>query len=337
MEQMTLAHTDIRISRLTVGCWSFGGEAGSYWGAQSQQAVHELVAEALDSGINTFDTAFGYNDGRSEQSLGEALKGRRQEAVIINKIPLQTTEQLPGYRQAVEDCLKRLQTDQLDLLLIHWPTRDLTLLRANLAALQSVKESGLVRAVGVSNFGPGALQVARDMGVPVALNEIAYNLMTRGIEAEVLPICRKNQIGIAAYMPLMQGILAGKYESLADIPPQRRRSIQFDSRINPESRHGGTGAETEVLILLEAIRQISAASGIPQSILATAWILARPGVSTVVAGCRSVDQLRENAQAVETRLPADVLAALDQASQPLLEKMTGELDLWQSGAASRIW
>jgi len=337
MEQKKLALADISISPLTIGCWSFGGEDGSYWGAQSQQAVNELVAEALDNGINTFDTAFGYNDGRSEQSLGEALGRRRQEAVIINKIPLQTAEQLPRYRQAVEDSLKRLQTDQIDLMLIHWPTRDRDLLRANLEALQSVQANGLVRAVGVSNFGPGALRVARDMGVPVVLNELAYNLMTRAIESEVLPVCLENQIGIAAYMPLMQGILTGKYESLADIPSQRRRSIQFDSRLNPESRHGGTGAEAEVLVLLDAMRQISDSSGIPQSILATAWILAKPGVSTVVAGCRSVNQLRENARAVETRLPADVLAALDRASQPLLEKMDGELDLWQSGSASRIW
>ncbi|MDW7658804.1 MAG: aldo/keto reductase [Bacillota bacterium] len=337
MIQNKLGQSDLKISPLTVGCWSFGGGDGSYWGAQSQQDVNDLVAEALAMGVNFFDTAFGYNDGKSEESLGIALRGKRQDALICNKIPIQTADQLSRYEETIQASLKRLQTDVIDIMMIHWPTRDEGLLRANLEALQQMREKGLVREIGVSNFGLRTLNIAREMEIPVVANEFAYNLMTRGIEKEILPYCHANQIGVAAYMPIMQGILTGKYAHLEDIPLVRKRSVHFKCEGNPESRHGGPGAEDEVLYLLDELNRIAQETGIKEGHLAIAWLIAQSGVSTVIAGCRTVDQLRDNVQAVETKLDSSILAALDAASLPLNQKMPDQLDLWQIGDKSRIW
>jgi aryl-alcohol dehydrogenase-like predicted oxidoreductase len=337
MIQKKFGQSDLKVSPLTVGCWSFGGGDGSYWGAQSQQDVNDLVAEALSLGINFFDTAFGYNEGKSEQSLGIALQDRRNEALICNKIPIQTAEQLPRYEETILASLARLQTDVIDVMMIHWPTRDEGLLRANLEALQRMRTKGLVREIGVSNFGLRTLNIAREMEIPVVANEFAYNLMTRGIENEILPYCTANQIGVAAYMPLMQGILTGKYARMEDIPLVRKRSVHFKCEGNPESRHGGPGAEEEMLHLLDELNRIARETGIRAGHLAIAWLITQPGVSTVIAGCRTVDQLRDNARAVETKLDPQILAALNEASLPLHQKMPDQLDLWQLGEKSRIW
>lgn len=337
MELRKLGKSDIQVSTLTVGCWSFGGGTGSYWGHQSQQAVNELVAEALDLGVNFFDTAFGYNDGDSERALGTALKGKRDKALICNKIPIQQTDDLGKYEQTITASLNRLQTDVIDVMMIHWPTRDEGLLRANLEALQHVQEKGLVRAIGVSNFAVRTLEIAREMGIAVIVNEFAYNLMSRGMEQDVLPYCRDMNIGVAAYMPLMQGILTGKYATLEDIPLKRKRTVHFDSRCNPESRHGGPGAEDAIHYLLRELRQLADESGISAAHLSIGWILAKEGVSTVIAGCRSVEQLRDNVKAAMTSLDPAVLQALDEASRPLYQAFPDQLDLWQPSSKSRIW
>lgn len=337
MNFVKLGSSSLKISPLTVGCWSFGGGSGSYWGPQDQNDVNDLVARALDKGVNFFDTAFGYNEGRSEESLGLALKGKRDQAVICNKIPIQTAAQLTHYEQTIKDSLKRLQTDMIDVMMIHWPTRDEGLLRANLEALQSVQKKGYIREIGVSNFGVRTLEIAKEMEIPVVLNEFAYNLMTRGIEDEILPYCRDRNIGIAAYMPLMQGILTGKFKTLDDIPAVRKRSIQFSSKRNPEARHGGPGAESSVIFLLNQLKHLSKKTGIPENHLAIGWLIAKDSVSTVIAGCRNVDQLQDNIKAVETQLDPDFITALDQASESLKNDLKGELDLWQMGSSSRIW
>jgi aryl-alcohol dehydrogenase-like predicted oxidoreductase len=337
MKRVPLGSSGLLVSPLTVGCWSFGGDADSYWGAQSQADVDDLVRSALDRGVNFFDTAFGYNDGRSEESLGRALVGLRHQAVICNKIPLQPLEALPRYEQIIRDSLRRLGTDWIDVMMIHWPAGDESVLRANLDALVQVRERGLIRQIGVSNFGLGSLAVSRDMGINVVANEFAYNLLARAPENAVIPWCIEHRIGLAAYMPLMQGILAGKYRTVDEIPPQRKRSIQFDNVGNPQARHGGRGAEAELFAVLGRLGELSEQTGLSRSELAIAWLAGRPGVSTIIAGCRNTAQLMENAAAVEIELAPAVSAALDAASEPLKEQLGDNLDLWQLGSASRVW
>lgn len=337
MKKLQLGKSDVFVSPLTVGCWSFGGDADSYWGHQAQSDVNRLVHAALDRGVNFFDTAFGYNDGRSEASLGKALLGHRQDAVICNKIPIQDEQQLKDYPQTIAASLKRLQTDVIDVMMIHWPTKDENLLRANLEALRREQQRGTIRTIGVSNFATGTLEIAREMGLVVVANEFAYNLVSRAMEAAVLPYCRSQQIGVLAYMPLMQGLLTGKFDTLSDLPPNRRRTIQFDSRYQPLARHGGSGAEIELNTLLSAMAEIKADHGIEPAVQAIGWLIAQPGVTSVIAGCRTLDQLQANADAAETELPDLIVKKLNKASQPILDKLSGQLDLWQLDDLSRIW
>ncbi|MDR1060002.1 MAG: aldo/keto reductase [Clostridiales bacterium] len=337
MDKTQLGGTGIYASPLMIGCWSFGGGQGSYWGVQEQSDVDALVGEALDIGVNFFDTAFGYNDGASEISLGKALAGRRGEAVICNKIQVQPREKLGSYRNMIEESLKRLGADAIDLMMIHWPVADAALLRANFEALLDVRERGLVREIGVSNFALGALALAKECGVAVAANEFAYSLMSRGIEREILPSCHESGIGVLAYMPLMQGVLAGKYASVGEVPPMRRRTVHFSGAGNPESKHGLPGADLEAESLLAGLREVSRDAGIPCGRLAVAWLLQKPGVASAIVGCRNAEQLVENAQAAQTRLPPDVALALDGISKPLMDKLGDHLDIWQPLESSRIW
>ena len=337
MEKIQLGNSGLKVSRIMVGCWSFGGGDGSYWGEQNQADVDALVSQALDQGINFFDTAVAYNEGKSEVSLGKALKGRRKEAVICDKILIQEKDQLKNYESTLRECLKRLDTDFIDLMMIHWPTSDADLLKENLEALLNAQKQGIIREIGVSNFSLGTLEIARGMGVNVAANEIGYNLMSRGIEKEVLPYCRKHKIGIFAYSPLMQGILTGKYQKLLDIPPMRRRTVHFSNMGNPECKHGGPGADAEVEAFLKGLRAISEQTGISCSTLSLAWVCHQEGVACVIAGCRSVEQLRENVASIGTKISAETLKALTDLSQPVFDKIGEYLDWYRGSANPRVW
>ena len=336
MDKIQLGNSDLKVSRFMVGCWSFGGEDGSYWGEQKQADVNALVAEALDKGINFFDTAIAYNNGKSEISLSQALKGRRNEAVICDKIFIQDKDQLKNYENTLRESLRRLGSDYIDLMMIHWPTKDTELLDANLSALLKAQQQGIIREIGMSNFGLATLEIASKMGIKVVANEFGYNLISRGIEKEILPYCVEHQIGILAYSPLMQGILTGKYQKLSDIPPMRRRTVHFSKMGNPDSRHGGPGADAEVEVFLAGLRALSETTGISSGTLSLAWLCQQKGLSCAIVGCRSAEQLQENIASIETKLSAEIIKVLNDLSQPIFEKTGNYLDLY-NGSNSRIW
>jgi aryl-alcohol dehydrogenase-like predicted oxidoreductase len=217
--------------------------------------------------------------------------------------------------------------------LIHWPVKDKGLVRANLEALLKARQKGITREIGVSNFSLGTLKLAEETGVSVAADEFAYNLMSRAPEKEVLPYCAEHNIGILAYMPLMQGILTGKYDSLAEIPPMRRRTVHFSKMDN----HGRPGAGAEAEGLLKALKELSKETGISCAALSLGWLRARKGVTSIIAGCRTVDQLLENEKSIDAAIPEDIVRALDDISKPLFDKLADYLDLWKIPAESRIW
>ena len=334
MEKIQLKGSALKVSNLMVGCWSFGGEEGSYWGPQNQADVNGLVSEALDHGINFFDTAMGYNDGKSEKSLGIALKGRRKEAIVCDKIQI-VEKDLD--ESTVQECLKRLDTDYIDIMMIHWPVKDGERIKSNLASLLKAKQKGMIREIGVSNFGISTLKIAHEMGINVVANEFGYNLISRGIEKEILPYCIKENIGIFSYSPLAQGVLTGKYQKVMDIPPMRRRTVHFSKMGNPDSRHGGPGADTEVEAFLTGLKSISAKTGISCGTIALAWVRSQKGISCVITGCRSVQQLNENINSFETKLSDETVKELNDLSQPIFDKVGDYLD-WYSGSNNpRIW
>ena len=248
----------IEISVMGIGGWSYGG--GDYWGPQAQEDVDAVAHAALDHGINFFDTAEGYNEGRSEEAVGEALKGRRDEAVVATKISPNNTEPTV-LREHCEASLRRLQTDYIDIYIVHWPITEHSVEDA-FATLTALKEEGKIRSIGVSNFGVEQLSEALATGVQIDVNQVCYNLLSRAIELEILPLCQKHGMGILGYMPLLQGLLTGMYRDGGGtsscpcaVPSVPRRSGKGRSwrrgggrgnvrrrRRDQKSRRGGGGA-----------------------------------------------------------------------------------------------
>ncbi len=338
----------LKLPAMGLGTWSFGG--GEYWGPQSQADVDQVVGRAIELGLTYFDTAEMYNAGASETSLGLALRGRRDHVIIGSKVsPANTAPAV--LREHCEASLRRLQTDRIDLYMVHWPihadsirhfTKDEAVIRQppttrdaflTLAALQ---REGKIRHIGVSNFGVKQLEEVLALGVTLAVNELPYNLLMRAIEAEILPFCRAKGIGIIGYITLMQGVLAGDFASFDELPPIRTRTRHF-SRRRAGSRHGETGFEVETMAALQAIRAIAREESVPLSDLALAWALANPAVNCVLAGCRNLAQLEENTRALRIELADRTLGRLNTATEDLRQKLGPNPDFYQGTSHTRIW
>lgn len=330
MEKRKCGGSDLEVSLLGVGCFSFGG--GDYWGEQDQQDVEQVVHAAIDQGINYFDTAELYNEGRSEESLGQALKGRRDKAIIATKVSPENTE--PAVlRHHCEASLRRLDTDYIDIYYVHWPITDHSVQDA-FSTLMELQTEGKIRSISVSNFGVQQLSQALATGAQIDLNQLCYSLLSRAIEVEIAPMCRDQQIGIVGYMPLMQGLLAGKFSSVDDVPPWRRRTRHFRGDW-PEARHGEAGAEEETFAVVGEIRKIGAAEDIPMAQLSLAWALAKPSVTCVLVGVRNRQQFDENMRSVHLDLSPQLIAQLDDVTQPLLDKLGPNADYWEGSENSR--
>ncbi|MDK2971388.1 MAG: hypothetical protein PWP23_1143 [Candidatus Sumerlaeota bacterium] len=333
LERRPCGASGLDISVLGVGCWAFGGKEGDYWGAQDDNDARSLIAACLERGVTYLDVAEAYNDGRSEEALGRILEGRRGEAIIGTKIgPQFCTPSL--IREHCEASLRRLRTDYIDIYMVHWPIREHSVPEA-FETLKQLRDEGKIRVIGVSNFGVRDLTEAADLVPGIGINQLHYNLLSRGLEAEILPLCRKRNIGVMTYMSLLQGILTGKWKTIDEIPPVRTRTRHFRGD-RPDSRHGGPGAEEEVIAALDGIRAIATELGVEMGQLALGWLAAQPGVTCVLAGARNVAQLESNIQGVTLKLSDDVLARLDATTRPVFDKLGSDADYWQSGSNSRI-
>jgi len=332
MKMRKCGRSEIEVSTLGIGCWSFGGGEDDYWGYQDQKQVEAVVRSALDHGINFFDTAEAYNDGRSEQSLGQALKGRRDQAVVATKVSPANTEPRT-LREHCEASLRRLDTDHIDVYYVHWPIADQSVEDA-FGTLIDLKSEGKIRSISVSNHGVMQLREALATGAQIDLNQITYNLLSRAIEVVILPLCIEENIGVVSYMPLMQGLLTGKYKTVDDVPPLRRRTRHFRSR--GEARHGQPGAEAETFAAVDRVGRLSAEMGIPMTHLSLAWVMAKPGITSVLVGARNRTQIEENAAAAEVNMTAQLIQRLDDAGQAVLEALGADADYWESSEDSRI-
>ncbi len=350
MNYETLGKSDLRVSSLMTGCWAFGG--GSYWGAQHQSDVNDVVARSLELGINFFDTAELYNDGDSERALGIALKGKRDKAIIGSKFGPTF-----GYYQDVithcESSLSRLQTDYLDLYILHWPINYRSLLHfgateeilahppcieETMDALMQLKKQGKIRAIGISNFGVTQMREALATGAQIDVNEVTYNIMSRAIEADIVPFCKEQGISVIGSMGLAQGLLAGRYQTADEVPMNQAHSRHYaNARGKGTSRHGGVGVEKEMFAALEELKMLSISLGISLSQLSLAWALHKPGITAMLVGSRSVAQLEENAKAASIILSQDVVAEVDRISKPVLDLLGNDPDYYESHENSRIY
>ncbi|HEY3681936.1 MAG TPA: aldo/keto reductase [Streptosporangiaceae bacterium] len=318
-EEMTyrrLGDSGLPVSAVGIGCNNFGMKI-------DQAATDAVVGAALDTGITLFDTSdsYGSRPGESEELLGHALRGRRDEAIVATKFgsnlrgsggPDWGARGSRRYiRKAVDASLKRLGTDWIDLYQIHWPDPE-TPMRETLTALDELVKEGKVRYIGCSNHTAwqmaDAAWIARTEGLtPFVSAQNLYNLLQRdahNVESEILPMCGKFGLGLLPYFPLASGVLTGKYQRDAPPPPGSRFTVW------PVNRLAGTNWD-----LVEALAEYAAERGRPMIDIAIGSLTSLPAVGSVIAGATSPEQVRANAQAGTWRPTEEDRAALDEILQ----------------------
>jgi aryl-alcohol dehydrogenase-like predicted oxidoreductase len=293
----------LTVSVVGLGCNNFGARVDA-------GRTAAVVGAALDEGITLFDTSDSYSDGRSEEYLGAALKGRRDGVVIATKFgydrPGAKDQDPRSYlRQAVEASLRRLGTDRIDLYQQHWPDPD-TPVEDTLSALDELVRAGKVRYIGHSNFAgwqaADAAWIARTRGqAPFVSAQNHYNLLRREPEAELVPACQHFGLGLLPYFPLASGLLTGKYRRGAPPPAGARLAAErFEARLR--------GAPWDTI---EALAAFAAERGITLLDVAIGWLAARPTVASVIAGATTPEQVRANVAAGDWQPAPDDLSALD--------------------------
>ena len=323
VQYKTLGNTDINVSEFALGCWPFAG--GRVWGPQEDDVSIATVHAALDKGITFFDTAEGYaDDSNSEEVLGRALAGRRNEAQIATKLGKQYLKP-----ELVEDIcnssLRRMQTDYIDLYQIHWPNHDIAI-EDSLAALIKLRDAGKIRSIGVCNFGVRDLSDAVN-SADIVTDQLPYNMLWRSIEHEILPKCIEHSVGLICYSPLAQGLLTGRYATADDVPDGLSRSRVF-SGDRPRATHGEPGCEIEAFAAIAKVIEISEELGEHPAKVSLAWLRSRQGITSLLVGARSPEELDLNIPAFEYTLPDGIAERLSAATEPVKAKLGTSADMW---------
>ena len=317
MQYTKLGSSGLIVSRLSLGAMTFSagnrGLPGVY--KIEEPIADRLVGQALDAGVNFFDTADVYAGGESEEILGRALASRRQEVIITTKVGGRMGVQLhdAGLSRrhilaSVDKSLKRLGTDWIDCYVIH---RDdpFTPMEETITALDAVVRSGKVRYLGFSNWPAwrvvAAMEMMKNNGLaPFTHGQMYYSMLGRDIEHEFVPMIRQYGLGLTVWSPLAGGFLSGKYRRDAEAAPDSRYAAFDMMPLDRELAYD----------LLDRMRPIAEAHGasIPQ--VALAWLLARQAVSSVIVGAAKPEQLEDNLKAATLALTAEEVAVLDDAS-----------------------
>lgn len=306
METRTIG--SLQVSVVGLGCNNFGRRIDA---GQTQR----VVDAALEHGITLFDTADVYGgDGRSEQLLGEALGGRRDEVVLATKFGMPLDDERRGahpdyVRRACEDSLRRLGTDRIDLYQLHAPDPEVPIAET-LGALDELVAAGKVREIGNSNFSGGhideAEQTAREAGTArfvVAQNQ--WSALSRRVEDDVVPAAERNGLEILPYFPLASGLLTGKYRPGEDPDPSWRIATM------PEDRRQQL-LDEQRLAKVAALEEVAEQRGHILLELAFGWLATQPAVASVIAGATRPEQIAANVAAADWRLDDAALAAVDE-------------------------
>lgn len=322
MQYTTLGKTGLVVSRLTLGTMTFGeGISHGFDHPVNQERANHLVSQALEAGMNFFDTANNYGEGRAEVFLGRALGSRRSEVIIATKLGARTGSALTdaglSYRHvitATEASLKRLGTDYIDVLQLHVPD-PLTPFEETARAFDHLVQRGLVRYVGYSNLSDW--QAATFLATqrqhryaPFVSAQMYYSLLGRDIEYGVVPFLRYEGLGLLVWSPLAGGFLSGKYtRALPSGSPGRLASFDYLSLLSINREKGNT--------VVEKLREIAAAheKATPAQI-ALAWLLAKPFVSSIILGATTPEQFADNVNASTLRLSPEEVESLDTLTEP---------------------
>jgi aryl-alcohol dehydrogenase-like predicted oxidoreductase len=325
MRMRTLGGTGIKVSPYCLGAMMFGA-----WGNPDHEDSIRIIHAALDGGINFVDTADVYSAGESEEIVGQALRGRRDDVVLATKAhsPMGEDPNMRGNSRRwivreVENSLRRLQTDYIDLYQMHRPDPD-TDIDETLSALSDLVRSGKVRAIGSSTFPAEyiveAQWVADRRGhARFRCEQPPYSILVRGIEAAVLPTCQQYGMGVIAWSPLAGGWLTGRYRKDADIDMTTGRARRLPHRFDPSLP--GNQAK---LSAVEELIKVAADAGCSLTHLALAFVTAHQAVTSAIIGPRTMDQLTSQLGATDRPLPTEVLDRLDAILPPGTDILPGE-------------
>lgn len=322
MEYRQLGNSGLRVSALSLGTMTFGG---SGWakavGSTDVEGAKRQIAMSIDAGVNLIDTADVYSAGTSEDILGQAIAGRRDEVLLATKVrmPMGDGPNDAGLSRfhilkSVDNSLRRLQTDHIDLYQVHeWDGQ--TPLEETLSALDSLVQSGKVRYIGASNYAGWHLMKA--LGISdrrgyerFVSQQIYYSLQARDAESELVPVSIDQGLGILVWSPLAGGLLSGKYRRDAGTPEGTRR---FEGWNEPPVYD-----EDKLYDTIDTLVEIADGHGVSAAQVALAWLLGRPAVTSVIIGARTDEQLADNLKSADLVLSDEERKRLDDVSlQPL--------------------
>ncbi|AFD08694.1 aldo/keto reductase [Solitalea canadensis] len=321
MEYRFLGNTDLKLSAITYGAFAIGG---NMWGGNEKKDSIAAIHASIDNGVTSLDTAPFYGFGLSEEMIGEAIKGKdRSKIQLLTKFGLvwdgstngkgeyffdadDNGQKLPVYRFAskenvikeVEESLKRLGTDYIDLLQLHWPDST-TPIDETMEALATLLKQGKIKAAGVSNYSVAQMQHA-EQTISLASNQVSYSMLNRSIENDLIPYTVENNIGIIAYSPMERGLLTGKYFKDGQLKNDDHRNGYF-----------GQFDLEKVKTFLEKITPIAESKNATLSQLVLRWTTLQKGITIVLAGARNAEQATVNAQSMSFDLSNEELKTIN--------------------------
>ncbi|MEW2399041.1 aldo/keto reductase [Streptomyces sp. NPDC046862] len=329
MQQRILGRTGISVSKFALGTLHLGA-----WGNSDHDEAIRLIHTALDGGINLIDTADQYSGGEAEEIIGKALRGRRDDVVLATKghFPVRMGDHAPNRRgnsrrwltRAVEDSLRRLDTDRIDLYQVHRPD-PATDIDETLSVLSDLVRAGKIMAIGTSDFPAEQMVEAqwvadRRNHIPFRTEQPPYSLFVRGIEADVLPTARKYGLGVLTWSPLNSGWLTGRIRRGEKIELDAFRRVvshKFDLELPGNRRK---------LDAVEELLALAQDAGTPLTHLALAFAANHPAVTSVILGPRTIDQLTDQFAAAEVHLDGEILDRIDKIVPPGVTLNPSDID-----------
>ena len=325
MEYTLIGKNDLKISKFALGTWPFAG--GELWGNQEDSDSIAAVNECFENGINFFDTAPGYGEGRSEEVLGKAIKNIRNSVVIGTKIPPADLGK-GDVTLSVEASLKRLETDYIDLMQIHWPNHDIPF-DETAYEIESLINSGKIKEIGVSNFGVIDMTEILEHS-NIVTNQLPYNAFWRAIEHEIKPYCIEKNIGIICYSTLAQGLLTGRFNDVSEVPEGVSRSRLFSKSTSSLCRHNDTGCEDELFEAIKNIKKFSNEINLDPATIATTWLKKQSGVLSLLIGARNKNEVQLNINAFDYDVDDSILNEYISLTNKIKNHIGKNPDMWNA-------
>ena len=309
MKISQLGTSDMWLTPIGFGAWAVGGGNWAMsWGPQDDNDSIAAIHKAIDLGVNWIDTAAIYGLGHSEEVVGKAVKGSHVKPFIFTKSGMVWNEKreikrtLLEIRHEVEDSLRRLQVERIDLYQIHWPVEDKDI-EEGWSTMAALKREGKVRHIGVSNFSVAQMERCRGIA-PITSLQPPYSMVNRAAEAEILPYCLDHRIGVINYAPMHSGLLTGAMskERFANLPPEdfRRNAKNYQEPLFSRN-----------LAVADFLKQIGARHGVSAGVIAIAWTLANPAITAAIVGGRSPEQVEGVWPAAKFRLSKDEMQEIE--------------------------